>query len=250
MNLTKFDQTSGTTSERTRPFWDLIKKVDFDKVYSALDVGCGKGDLTQALHLAYQIPRTLGIDSSPEKIDFTKSYSTPGLTFQNTSVENFNPKVCYDLIVSNAALEWVEDHVKLFHRMLSWLTPNGQLAIQLPLNHEHPSHRVAKEVAQDFGIKPRPTSVLQPEEYARILWNSGLHSIDISMKLYLYPKPSLKDVVEWTNGSLFSFYQKRLSATRFDEFTKAYTQALVQDNRDDDSYLYTFKRMFITAKRD
>lgn len=236
-------------NERARPFWDLAKKVNFEKVFSMLDVGCGTGELTRTLHMAHQLPRTLGIDSSAKMLETAKTIVERGLTFEQAAIETFQPKEQFDLVFSNAALQWVEGHDALFLKLLTWLKPGGQLAVQMPINQDHPSHRIAEDLASQFGVKPRTSPLLTPEAYARLLWNAGMHNTNVTMKVYLHPMPSGKEVVEWTKGTLLNYYKQRLSEIRFSEFLREYQREVLHDTGAG-SYLYTFKRLFIVASRD
>lgn len=249
MDLWNPEQYKKFETERARPFWDLAKKINFENVFKMLDVGCGTGELTHALHVAHQVPQTLGIDASPKMLETTKNLKARGLSFQNVAVENFAPTEQFDLVFSNAALQWVGNHEELIVKMLPWIKPGGTLAIQMPQNFEHPSHRIAEETAAQFGLKPRPVPVLPPELYARILWNSGMSAIDVSVRVYLHPMPSVHDVVEWTKGTLLTYYEAKLNPPRFKEFLNEYSRALLRDTGEG-TYLYTFKRLFIVATRD
>lgn len=251
MDLWNPEQYKKFQAERARPFWDLAKKIDFAKVFSMLDVGCGTGELTKALHLAHDLPRTVGIDSSANMLEEADAaaQTTRGLAFHHADVESFKPAEKFDLVFSNAALQWVPEHEALFQLMRTWLKPGGQLAVQMPFNHEHPSHRIAEKVAAQFGLKPREMPLLSAENYARLLWNAGMTGIDVSINVYLHPMPSALDVVEWTKGTLLTYYQKRLNEIRFKEFVMEYSRALLKDTGEG-SYLFTFKRLFIYARRD
>ena len=147
MDLWNPEQYKKFQAERARPFWDLAQKVDFNKVHSMLDIGCGSGELTKALHVANDINRTVGIDSSANMLEQAKAEATRGLSFEVATIETYHPVEKFDLVFSNAALQWVPEHESLFHHMLTWLKPDGQLAVQMPFNHEHPSHVIAEKVA-------------------------------------------------------------------------------------------------------
>ena len=54
-----------------------------------------------------------------------------------------------DLIFSNAALHWVPDHAEVLARWAALLGPHGELAVQVPANLDHPSHRIISELATE-----------------------------------------------------------------------------------------------------
>src|SRR3569623_638560 len=84
-------------SERSRPFWDLVKEVDFENVASMLDLGCGTGELTQALHTANELEETHGIDSSEKMLEESAKYKARGLTFERCDIASYKPPTPIDL---------------------------------------------------------------------------------------------------------------------------------------------------------
>ncbi len=52
-------------SERARPFFDLVSRVQADDPEFVVDLGCGPGNLTAALAERWPAARVLGVDSSP-----------------------------------------------------------------------------------------------------------------------------------------------------------------------------------------
>jgi trans-aconitate 2-methyltransferase len=56
-------------SERARPFFDLISRVQADDPRFVVDLGCGPGNLTAALAARWPAAQVLGVDSSPEMIE-------------------------------------------------------------------------------------------------------------------------------------------------------------------------------------
>jgi trans-aconitate 2-methyltransferase len=235
-------------AQRAQPFWDLAAKIDFSRVKNLLDIGCGTGETTHALHGRQKIPRSLGIDSSAQMLDKTRALSGAGLEFQLAQAEDYRPSESFDVILSNAALQWVPGHAELFPRIFGWLAPGGQLAIQMPVNADHPSHRLADELALELGLRLRQPPVLKPEDYARIFYDHGLEQIDISIKVYLHPMPSVTAIAEWTKGTLLTHYQKQLSEADYGKFLTEYTRRLIQASGGGDGpCLYTFKRLFLVA---
>ena len=234
--------------ERSQPFWDLCKLVDFAGVKRLLDVGCGTGELTAAIRERENVPYALGVDSSEKMLADAQALASEKMVFEKHSAETYAPSERFDAVISNAALQWVPGHRELFPRMLTWLSDGGQLAVQMPCNFDHPSHVLAENLANEYGLNVRKYPVLPIEEYAGVMVSAGGRDVRVSMNVYLHPMKSGADVVEWTKGTLLTHYQKQLTPEKYAEFLARYTAGLVNE-LGSGPYLYTFKRMFIFARR-
>jgi trans-aconitate 2-methyltransferase len=241
------DQYERFKSERAQPFRDLAALIEPRPNMRILDLGCGTGELTRELHEQLSASETLGIDSSESMLAKASPSST--VHFQLGDIESFTTDHPFDLVFSNAALHWIRNHERLFTRLVSLLAPDGQLAIQMPANHDHPSHRIAAEVASSFGIEPRAVNILAPESYAALLHRLGFTSQHVRLQVYGHVLPSTADVVEWTKGSTLTPYRERLSPDRYDEFLNEYTRRLLNSLGDQRPYFYTFKRVLLWACR-
>ena len=239
------DQYERFKEERAQPFRDLVALIDPRPNMRIVDLGCGTGELTRFLHEHLSAAETLGIDSSPSML--SKATPSANLHFQLGDIGSFTADKPFDLIFSNAALHWLPDHEALFTRLVSLLAPNGQLAVQMPANHDHPSHRIAAELATSFGIEPRRVNVLPPENYAALLHRLGFTRQHVRLQVYGHVLPSTADVVEWTKGSTLTPYREALSADRYNEFLAEYTTRLVNTLGDERPYFYTFKRVLLRA---
>ena len=60
---------------------------------------------------------------------------------------------------SNAAYHWIEGHIDLFPGLLKLLPSGGQLAIQMPRNHEAPSHALMRKAAEAGPWRDKLASV-------------------------------------------------------------------------------------------
>jgi len=241
------DQYERFKEERAQPFRDLVSLIDPRANMRIVDLGCGTGELTRFLHEHLSAAETLGIDSSSSML--SKATPSDTLHFQLSDISTFHSDRRFDLVFSNAALHWLPDHEHLFARLVSLLAPDGQLAIQMPANHDHPSHRIAAELATSFGIEPRTVNVLPPENYAALLHRLGFARQHVRLQVYGHVLPSTADVVEWTKGSTLTPYREALPADRYDEFLADYTRQLVQTLGDAKPYFYTFKRVLTWASR-
>jgi trans-aconitate 2-methyltransferase len=241
------DQYERFKDERAQPFRDLTALIEPRPNMRIIDLGCGTGELTGELHEQFAASETLGIDSSESMLQ--KASPSATLHFQLGDIESFTSNRPFDLVFSNAALHWITRHEWLFTHFMLLLAPNGQLAVQMPANHDHPSHRIAAEVASSFGIQPRTVNVLPPESYADLLHRLGFKRQHVRSQVYGHILPSTRDVVEWTKGSTLTPYRQALSSDRYEEFLTEYTDRLVATLGDSRPYFYTFKRVLMWASR-
>src|SRR5215216_1457409 len=153
-------------AERAAPFHDLLALVRPVPGGRVVDLGCGSGELTAQLHRQVGAAETLGLDSSPAMLEGAAGVAGDGLRFAEGDIGEFR-EGGWDVVFSNAALHWLPDHAVLFGRLAGLLHPGGQLAVQMPANHDHPSHVVAAEVAGDEPFRTaldgyRRVSPVQP----------------------------------------------------------------------------------------
>ena len=163
--------------ERFAPFEDLIKMVQPRERITAVDLGCGTGELTAQLKEHLPGSDVTGVDSSPQMLERARKFDIAGLHFQQGRIEDFNGS--YDLIFSHAAIHWVPDHAALLHRFFTMLKPGGQMAIQLPSNSNHPAMSAIRYVAAEEPFVTalhgwhQPLHVLPLDQYADLLYTEG-----------------------------------------------------------------------------
>lgn len=239
------EQYERFAAERKQPFLDLAALVEPRPRMRVADLGCGTGELTRELHEFLGAAETLGVDDSESMLRKARGVATGTLLFEQVVIEQFAPARAFDLIFSNAALHWVADHEQLLARLASFLSAEGQLAIQMPANDDHPSHSVAAGVARDFGLAERPDYILPIERYATLLHQLGFARQHVRLQIYGHLLPSSNDVVEWVRGALLTHYQELLPAPRFDEFLAEYRTRLRDVIGDTAPYFYTYKRVLL-----
>lgn len=212
-----------------------------------VDLGCGTGELTRELHESLKAVETTGIDDSESMLRKARVFQSDTLRFEQQSIEEFKAAEPFDLIFSNAAIHWVPQHEQLIERLTGFLEPHGQLAIQMPANDTHLSHRIAADVAIEFGLEPRPDYVLCVEKYAELLNRLGFARQHVRMQVYGHLLPSSADVVEWVRGALLTHYEALLSPERFAEFIEVYRARLADALGERTPYFYTYKRVLMWA---
>jgi trans-aconitate 2-methyltransferase len=240
--------------ERSAPFFDLLDLAKPCPGGRVVDLGCGTGELTRSLHERTGAGTTLGLDSSRAMLERSSSHAGEGMTFELGDIADWEPSEPVDLVFSNAALHWVDDHAGLFARLTSALAPGGQLAVQVPANHDHPSHLVAERVAAEepfreaLGGYVRRTPVLRPELYAELLHRLGYVSQHVRLQVYLHVLPEVEAVVDWVKGTLLTDYRRRLPETAYDEFLARYRALLISELPDERPYPFAFKRILLWGR--
>lgn len=238
--------------ERAAPFFDLVEHVMPHPHMTCVDLGCGTGELTAQLHRHLSAHRTVGIDRSQSMLEKSEDFKASGLEFRLADVSEFEPEFPLDLVISNAALQWVPDHGSLLKKFHNWLKPGGQIAIQMPSNAVHPSQVVAKELEKEFpNLKPNSldANVRPMEEYAALLMDLGFTDIRIAQRLYIHYLESRDAVVEWVKGTLLTHYEAQMSAVEFEGFLERYREMLVPRLKDQRPYQFTFRRLMVYGIR-
>ena len=252
--------------EREQPFYDLLDLVQPAAGMRVVDLGCGTGKLTRVAHQRFDAIDTTGIDRSASMLATIQAGPLPpGLHFEVGTIETFvanrgradGAASGYDLILSNAALHWVEHHDALLPRLYEALAPSGQLAFQVPAQHDGLSHRVAEELTEvepfrsGFDGWHRPQPVLAPDAYARLLYRCGFSDPKVRLIVYPHILKSRDEVVEWMKGTLLTEYQRHLppGSDLFERFVEAYRRRLMDALEPATPFFFPFKRILCWGQR-
>jgi trans-aconitate 2-methyltransferase len=240
--------------ERSLPFFDLLELVDPCPGGRVVDLGCGTGELTRQLHERTRAATTVGLDSSRAMLERSRDYAGDGLSFELGDLAEWAPGEPVDLVFSNAALHWVDDHDALFARLRAGLAPGGQLAVQMPANHDHPSHLTAERVAGEAPFRSalrghlRRSPVLAPELYAHLLHRLGYEAQKVRLNVYLHVLPDAGAVVDWVKGTLLTDYRRRLPDDLYGDFLARYRELLLAELPDERPFPFSFKRVLLWGR--
>jgi trans-aconitate 2-methyltransferase len=238
-------------AERSAPFYDLLALVEVRPNLKVIDLGCGSGELTR--QLADRLPNShvTGLDSSPQMLDKAASSARPGLVFQLGDQSTLTGT--WDLIFSNAALQWSENHAELLPHLFDRLTPGGQIAVQVPSNHNHISHQIYRKTADEEPFRSvlngfqRISPVLTIENYARALFNCGAEEVNVFEKVYPHVLEDSDAVVEWISGTALVPYFKRLGKYK-EEFIESVCEKM-RAAMPDSPVFYPFRRILFSARK-
>ncbi|QEL16023.1 methyltransferase domain-containing protein [Limnoglobus roseus] len=136
------------SSERTQPSVDLAARVQVAEPRRVIDLGCGPGNSTAVLKARWPSAAVTGLDSDPEMLA-TAAQADPTTHWLQADAATWQPDETYDVVFSNAMLQWLPGHADAVTRFFRAVAPGGALAVQVPTHQFSPLHRHIVEVASD-----------------------------------------------------------------------------------------------------
>jgi trans-aconitate 2-methyltransferase len=239
-------------AQRAAPFDDLAALIKVCEGLTVIDLGCGTGELTRKLADRLPGSDTLGIDTSAEMLQRAEAQARPGLRFEKGAIETVSGT--WDLVFSHAAIHWVDDHHTLIPRLYGLVRPGGQLAVQMPSNHGHATHRLITQIAGEepfrtaLGGWVRHSNVLSIEEYANLLYECGAEGITVFEKVYPHMLENADAMADWTSGTALVPYFERLSDDIQQAFMAEYRKRL-RELWPGSPVFYGFRRTLFAATR-
>jgi len=213
---------------------ELIDKLELRGDEHVLDVGCGDGKITAEIAKAVPRGSATGMDASPPMIEFAKKTfppsKFPNLRFRAMDAREIRFERKFDLLFSNAALHWVDDHQAFLRGAASVLKPGGRLVVSCG----------GKGNAQDVFVSLRPEMRLKrwrgffrrlptpyffhaPSEYERWLPKAGFETLRVK----LVPKDATyagaKGFAAWLRTTWMPYVQ-RVPDDQREEFIAAVVQ--------------------------
>ncbi|GAA3279255.1 trans-aconitate 2-methyltransferase [Paenarthrobacter aurescens] len=260
-------------NHRDRPFHDLVARVRSTAPVKVVDLGCGPGNLTATLADRWPGAQVVGIDSSPEMLQRARSlwqHSTaqkpddanPGagkktqLTFEPGDIAQWEPDADTDVVVTNAALQWVPGHEEMMASWLRDLKPGAWFAMQVPGNFTSPSHTLMRQLAESRtwsrrlgGVLRHDGAVGSPADYLGIMLDAGC-AADAWETTYQQVLHGEDPVLEWVRGTGLRPVLAALSAEEAAEFEKEYS-ALLSEAYPSTPHgtIFPFRRIFAVAQK-
>jgi trans-aconitate 2-methyltransferase len=252
-NPTQYDKFR---REREQPFLDLLALVAPTGDPRVVDLGCGTGALTAIAHQRLHARETIGIDRSERMLERALSHARPdGLRFEVGTIEAFDGRGQYDVILSNSAFHWIDDHAALIARLFDALTSGGQLAFQVPTMHDSIPHLVAEELTtvepfhSALGGWHRRQPVLTPEAYARILFGVGFTDQQVRLVVYPHVLEGPEAVADWMKGTLLTEYERHLPPELFGRFVERYRARLLEKLDRTRPFFFPYRRILCWGRR-
>ena len=241
--------------QRTQPAIDLVKRITIEQPKNILDIGCGPGNSTSVLKKNFPQAHILGVDNSQDMIKQAKE-TYPNINFQFCDVTTEIDKLDkYDIIFSNACLQWIPNHKEFIPILFNKLNKNGILAVQIPMNGQEKLFKIMNNVISEpqwnfSSMNIEPNETLLPEEYFDIL-SSCTESFDIWETTYYHNMPSVEAMVEWVKGTRLRPYLNALDKTKAESLEKEIIKRAitVYDTQKNNEIIFKFRRFFFVANK-
>lgn len=243
--------------ERTRPCRDLVAQIALPSPRQVVDLGCGPGNSTQVLAERWPEAALTGLDSSAEMIEAARQ-AAPSRRWVVGDIANWTAGEggpC-DVVFSNAALQWVANHARLYPRLLAQVAPGGALAVQVPNNIDAPAHVVARSLVASAAWRNRfpADGVREWHVHDRAFYYDLLAPraarVDLWETEYIHVMPAAEAIVEWYRGTgLRPFLEALSSPDERQDFVAAYLEEIraAYPPRADGHILFPFRRLFLIA---
>ena len=248
------DQYLKFAGERTQPSIDLASKIRVEEPGSVIDIGCGPGNSTEVLRSRWPNARLTGLDSSDDMIKKAKS-DFSDIEWMKGDATTFDFKKEYDVVFSNAALQWMQDHETLIPRLYRIVKAGGALAVQVPADQDSPVRRSLLSVSSRDNWSgytsgcDRLINYRTAEYYYDILAKVSSR-FDLWESVYYHILDSPAAVIEWYKGTAMRPFLERLpddeNRKKFQEEVFAGCKDQYQVRRNG-KVLYPFRRIFFVA---
>lgn len=240
--------------ERGRPFVELLTRIAAQHPEQVVDLGCGPGNLTALLAQRWPDARVQGLDSSAEMIN-TARREVNGVDFQVADLRDWASQAedPVDVLVSNAALQWVPGHLELLPALVAKLRPGGWFAAQVPGNFDEPSHVLRRELAVQPPYAEHLAGVAEPHAhdattYLHTLQGLGC-TVDAWETTYLHVLTGPDPVFDWISGTSLRPVLQRLPDELADRFATDLKDRLRTAYPDrGHGVVLPFRRVFFVAR--
>jgi trans-aconitate methyltransferase len=235
----KWDAADYAANSLVQQTWarELIAKLKLHGNEHILDVGCGDGKVTAEIANAVLRGSVIGVDASPQMISFAQK-TFPAKKFLNLIFQVMDARKIkfdrqFDLVFSNAALHWVDDHQAILRGMAAVLKPGGRLIVSCGGKGNaqdvfvalRPAMRL-KRWREFFRKIPKPYFFYAPEDYEKWLPKFGfkINTLKLAPKDATYS--GAFGFAAWLRTTWLPYVQ-RVPGKRREEFIAAVTQRYV-----------------------
>lgn len=221
-----------------------------------VDLGCGPGNLTALLAERWPEAAVTGVDSSAEMIARARR-DVLGVTFEVGDLRDWlrpDRAGSVDVLVSNATLQWLPDHLDLLPGLVAAVRPGGWLAFQVPGNFGEPSHTLRTELAAEPAYAAHTAGVAVPSSHDPAVYLDALTAlgceVDAWETTYLHLLSGPDPVFTWVSGTGARPTLQALPDDLRPGFEAEFRRRLAAayPARADGTVVLPFRRVFVVAR--
>ncbi|MBN1952107.1 MAG: methyltransferase domain-containing protein [Bacteroidales bacterium] len=241
--------------ERRQPSIDLVSRIDKKNPQQIIDIGCGPGNSTQVLRYRWPDSKIMGIDNSEAMIAKAKrDYPDQDWNVFDAATEMIPGK--FDIVFSNATIQWIPDHPGLFRKFTDMLSDGGILAVQIPLFWNMPLGKSIQKTsrmvrwANRIGKIHELFTIHNPVEYFEML-SKLFDRVEIWKTDYIHIMETQEAILEMIRSTGLRPYLDQLGEDEKSGFTNLILEGIKRDypHRENGKVLFPFERLFLIGEK-
>jgi len=234
---------------------EILNTFPIDPTAHILDIGCGDGRITAELAYRARRGEVLGIDASPQMIEFAiKNFpheNFSNLRFLQGTAEEVKLPKSYDCIVSFSCFHWLKDPELVVRRLRIGLKPEGKLLI-LTYPKESPYYQyleIALEDYPEYSLRSANHTMLSITEYEKILLRNQFNIFEFQERNLMASYNNMKEVQEYIKGWLSSYVP--LPEALHDSFLQKVGHTILEDPKilRNEKIIIPYTALVIKAKK-
>jgi malonyl-CoA O-methyltransferase len=140
---------------------DLLIRNNMTSFEQTLEIGAGTGVLTKEIKNLLKIKNYFANDIIENYHDYILK-EIPQAKFYDGDIEEVRLEESFDLIISNASLQWLEDTQSFFEKIAKHTNENGLFAFSTFNNDNMPEIKDIFDVSLDYFNKTELIALLEP----------------------------------------------------------------------------------------
>lgn len=241
-------------NERTQPSLDLISRIGLDQPARIIDLGCGTGNSTDALRRRWPGADVTGLDNSPKMLE-AAARDYPAGKWVQADINAWTADAPYDLVFSNATLQWVKGHAALIPRLYGQVAAGGALAVQMPHSGKMAVRRLILATAEDAAWRdrmgaPRVATAIESSETYYDLLAPLSRRLDLWETEYMHVMADPDAILEWIRATSLRPFLDALAGADERAAFEAQLRGRIDAAfpvRADGKRLFPFMRLFFVA---